>query len=150
MSFYPSQFHNSLYVNSKSFRSQPSESMMLSRLSVLSVAYTLSHYGMSAYCTVLPWQKGVCNSTAEAQATHKRINKYKMGLPSVLQIPIDTSVGTTLSPYLQNIPAKIVEKILNLECINMARLIQDNWEQDEPEAHCCRRKVYDASQLPIY
>ena len=46
----------------------------------------------------------------------------------------DTSV--TLPPYLQDIPAKIVKKIQNLEYIDMAELIQGSWEPEEPEAHC--------------
>jgi len=49
--------------------------------------------------------------------------------------PIFTGTGLALPPYPQDIPAKIVKKILDLD---MADLIQDNWEMEEPKAHCCR------------
>lgn len=40
-------------------------------------------------------------------------------------------------PYPQDIPAKLVKKISNLEFVDMSELLPSYWRQEEPESHCC-------------
>ena len=60
-----------------------------------------------------------------------------------LPLPISSSqvklpaITAGLPPYPQDIPAKLVKKILNLEYIEMAELLSSHWTQGEPESHCC-------------
>lgn len=39
--------------------------------------------------------------------------------------------------YPQTIPPKVVKKILSLEYVDMAELLPEYWDYDEPEPHCC-------------
>ena len=74
----------------------------------------------------------IISSTSQATSSASRPS-----LPLLHNQPIFTGTNVALPPYPQDIPEKIVKKILDLEYIDMADLILDNWEVEEPEAHCC-------------
>ena len=92
---------------------------------------------------ITDWQTTVTSSILQSIPTFGKIIPSTSQAPSSASCPSLTLLnnqpiftGTNL-PYLQDIPAKIVKKILDLEYTDTADLIQDNWEMEEPKAHCC-------------
>jgi len=68
------------------------------------------------------------SSQAKSSASHPSLP------PLFSNSAIFTGTNPALPPYPQDIPVKIIKKILNLECIDMADLIQENWEMEESDA----------------
>ena len=52
-------------------------------------------------------------------------------------IPIALPVPTTSYTYQQELPSKLVKKILDLEFVEMAELVPDSWREEEADYQCC-------------
>ena len=62
-------------------------------------------------------------------------------------LPIIPSTSPHPQPsYPQDIPPKVVKKILNLEYIEMAELLPEYWGAEEPESPCCSIHTSKSSQ----
>ena len=62
-----------------------------------------------------------------------------------LALPVISSIGSVhQAPFPQDIPPKVVKKILNLEYVEMAELLPEYWGADEPESHCCNNQTSKA------
>ena len=58
-----------------------------------------------------------------------------LNLSSIMTAPIPTalSVPTTSYTYPQELPSKLVKKILDLEFVEMAELVPDSWREEEAD-----------------
>ena len=66
-------------------------------------------------------------------------------------LPIIPSTSPHPQPsYRQDIPPKVVKKILNLEYIEMAELLPEYWGAEEPESPCCSIHTSKSSRrIPV-
>ena len=61
--------------------------------------------------------------------------------------PVIPSIGSDhQAPYPQDIPPKVVKKILNLEYVDMAELLPECWGTEEPESLCCSSQLSKTSR----
>ena len=61
--------------------------------------------------------------------------------------PVIPSIASThQAPYPQDIPPRVVKKILNLEYVDMTELLPEYWGAEEPESHCCSNQLSKASR----
>ena len=62
-----------------------------------------------------------------------------LNLSSIMTAPIPTvrPVPTTSYTYPQELPSKLVKKILDLEFVEMAELVPDSWRDEEADYQCC-------------
>ena len=62
-----------------------------------------------------------------------------LNLSSIFNTPIHTThpVPTATYTYPQELPAKLVKKISDLEFIEMAELVPDSWRAEEIDYQCC-------------
>ena len=62
-----------------------------------------------------------------------------LNLSSIFNTPIPTTrpVPTATYTYPQELPAKLVKKISDLEFIEMAELVPDSWRVEEIDYQCC-------------
>ena len=62
-----------------------------------------------------------------------------LNLPSIITAPIPTTlpVPTTSYSYPQELPSKLVKKILDLEFVEMAELVPNSWKEEEANYQCC-------------
>jgi len=77
------------------------------------------------------------------------IPNFNMTTPSSMQLSLSVNNPRTSisvlpptsslheSAYPQDIPLRLVKKILNLEYVEMAELLPEYWELDEFESRCC-------------